>query len=229
MRNPFLFAAFAATALTMGASAMDTPAFADATLFDVAPTSLDLKAGEAGLFYITNHGDKPVTIQIEALDWHQSDGPDQLSPSQNIFTSPPLARLLPGARQSVRVLAQNAGNGGEATYRLRISELPSGALTANSIQVLMQFLVPVFVNHRDAAPQLAWAAHDEGGARRLIAHNLGHQAVKLDDLALNGAAVPGGLVYILPGASHAFLAASGPTHVSGHDARSGRSVSTDLP
>jgi fimbrial chaperone protein len=215
----------------LAALSLATPAFGDAgaTLFNVAPTTLDLKAGEAGLFYIANQSDKPVTVQIEALDWHQADGSDRLSASRNIFTSPPLAHIPPGARQTIRVLARAAGDGGEGAYRLRISELPGGAAGGNGIQVLMQFLVPVFVDHRDTAPQLAWAAREDHGQRMLTARNLGRQAVKLDDLALNGAAMPGGLVYILPGASHSFPAAGGPVHVSGHDARSGRSVDTDLP
>lgn len=221
MRALFLFAALA-TAI---------PGFAQAggAVFDVAPTTLELKAGEAGLFYVSNRGDKPVTIQIEALDWRQVDGADQLSASQTLFTSPPLAHIAPGARQSIRVLARPGSDAGERTYRLRVSELPSGQQSGNGVEVLMQFLVPVFVNHQNAAPQLAWAARDEGGKRTLTARNLGSQAVKLDDLALNGAAFPGGLVYILPGASHVFPAASGPAHISGHDARSGRPIAADLP
>jgi fimbrial chaperone protein len=220
MRILFLFAALAAP----------IPVFADAanTMFDVAPTTLDLKAGEAGLFFVTNHGTRPVTIQIEALDWRQADGADQLSPSDSFFTSPPLARLQPGARQSIRVLARPTGRG-EAAYRLRVSELPDPNIESTGIRVLMQFLVPVFVDHQNTAPKLAWAAREENGRRVVTARNMGQDAVKLDGLALNGAAVPAGLVYILPGASRSFSAATGVTHVSGRDARSGRAVAFDLP
>jgi len=224
MRRPMGILFLVAALLAPGAAFAD----AGATLFDVAPTTLDLKAGEAGLFFITNHGTKPVTIQIEALDWRQADGADQLSPSKSFFTSPPLARVAPGARQSIRVLARPAG-GGEAAYRLRVSELPDPDAKGSGVQVLMQFLMPVFVDHRDAPPQLAWAAREENGKRVVTARNMGPEAVKLDSLALNGAATPAGLIYILPGASRSFSAPSGATHVSGHDARSGRAVTTDLP
>ncbi len=218
-------------ALTCATLTCATLARADAgnTLFDVAPTTLDLKVGEAGLFYITNHGSKPVAIQVEALDWHQIDGADKLTSSQTLFTSPPLARIPAGARQTVRVLARGVGAGSEATYRLRVSELPDETMRGIGVQVLMQFIVPVFVNHQNAAPQLAWAARDADGKRLLTVRNLGHQAIKLDDLTLNGAAMPGGLVYVLPGASHDFMAIAGPAHISGHDGRTGHPISADLP
>lgn len=221
MRLAFLFAALLISRPALAA--------ADGAMFDVAPTTLDLKAGEAGLFFVTNHGTKPVTVQIEALDWRQDDGADRLSPSTSFFTSPPLARLAPGARQSIRVLAQPAGHGGEAAYRLRVSQLPDPDSKGTGVQVLMQFLVPVFVDHRDAAPQLAWAAREENGRRVLTARNMGPDTVKLDGLTFNGAPMPAGLVYILPGAVRDFSAPMGSTHVSGHDARSGRAVAIDLP
>jgi len=226
MRTLLFLAALATAAAGIAAPGI---AHAGGAIFDVAPTTLELKAGEAGLLYVANRGDKPVTIQIEALDWKQVDGADQLSSSQTLFTSPPLAHIAPGARQSIRVLARPGSEAGEHTYRLRVSELPSGKQSGNGVEVLMQFLVPVFVNHQELAPQLAWAAREEDGKRLLTARNLGGQAVKLDDVTFNGAAMPSGLVYILPGASHVFPVASGPTHISGHDARSGRPVSADLP
>ncbi|HEY4275601.1 MAG TPA: fimbria/pilus periplasmic chaperone [Rhizomicrobium sp.] len=207
------------------------PAVADpnGVLFDVAPTSLDLKPGEAGLFFITNHGKRPVTIQIEALDWTQIDGADKLTASKTLFTSPPLAKLEPGARQSIRVLAQMVQSEGEQAYRLRVSELPDPAAKGIGVQVLMQFLVPVFVNHREAPPALAWSTFPEGSGKVVVARNMGDQAVKLDTLAFNGTAVPGGLIYILPGASRCFAAGAGPLHVRGEDARSGKPVAIDLP
>jgi fimbrial chaperone protein len=113
------------------------PAFADTpagtSSFDVSPTTLELKSGQAGLFYVTNHGVRPVTIQIEALDWRQNDGADVLAPSETLLTSPPLAHISPGVRQSVRVLARPAGDRSESTYRLRVSELPDTAAPATTI------------------------------------------------------------------------------------------------
>jgi P pilus assembly chaperone PapD len=217
--------------LLLAAILYAAPAMADAdnTLFDVAPTTLDLKTGEAGLFYITNHGSKPVAIQVEALDWQQADGADKLSLSQTLFTSPPLARIPAGARQTVRVLARGAADGSEAAYRLRVSQLPDDTMRGIGIQVLMQFIVPVFVNHKDAAPQLTWSARDMDGKHLLTARNLGRQAIKLDDLTLNGATMPEKLIYILPGASHDFAAVAGPAHIAGHDARTGHPIRADLP
>ena len=46
------------------------------TQLDVAPTTLDLKPGVAGLVYVSNHGDRPVTVHIEAMDWRQDGNRD---------------------------------------------------------------------------------------------------------------------------------------------------------
>ncbi len=210
------------------------PAFADApdTSFDVAPTTLDLKAGEAGLFYVTNHGDAPVNIQIEALDWNQQDGADAVAPSQSLFTSPPLARISPGTRQSVRVLARPPGDKAENAYRLRVSELPDAAESGSGVKVLLQFSVPVFVGHdaRDA-PDLVWNAATEAGGLQISVRNQGRDTVKLTGLQLNGVTLNGGaFLYVLPGATRRIPAASvsGPLHLTGRDARSGRDLDLTL-
>lgn len=207
------------------------PVRADDTSFDIAPTTLDLKAGEAGLFYVTNHSAQPVTIQIEALDWSQQNGADTLSPSRTLFTSPPIARITPGTRQSVRVLARPAGDG-PAAYRLRVSELPDAGRDSNGVKVLLQFSVPVFVGHDPRrAPELVWHAAGTPGGARISVHNQGRQTVKLTGLKLNGASLDGGAFsYVLPGATRMFQAppVQGPLHLTGHDARSGRDMALDL-
>ena len=69
------------------------------TVLDVAPTTLELEPDRAGLFFVTNHGVHPVTVQIEAMDWHQRNtgagAPDRLTPSTTLLTSPPMARIAP--------------------------------------------------------------------------------------------------------------------------------------
>jgi fimbrial chaperone protein len=204
-----------------------------ATSFDVSPTTLDMKTGEAGLFYVTNHGERSVTIQIEALDWRQKDGADVLTPSETLLTSPPLAHISPGVRQSVRVLARPAGDRSESTYRLRVSELPDTAAdTSSGVHVLLQFSVPVFVGHSaSAAPDLAWDAIATPQGAAVSVSNKGRQAVKLEGLTLNGKNLgPSAFVYVLPGASQHFpaVAVSGTLHLSGHDTRSGRNLALDI-
>lgn len=197
---------------------------------DVAPTSLQLTPGKAGLFTVTNHGARAVTVQIEATDWRQADNHDVLTPSDTLFVSPPLAHIAPGAQQSVRVLARPHGTG-EAQYRLIVSQLPDADAPPDAVHVLLQFRVPVFAGPvMRPAPQLAWSARPQDGRVIFSARNLGVAAVKLTGLKLDATPLDAGLVYILPGAAHDFqaVATATPLHLTGEDALSGRAIAADI-
>jgi fimbrial chaperone protein len=192
------------------------------TTLDVAPTTLDLKSGAAGLFFITNHSARDVTVQIEAADWRQENGRDITAPSQELLASPPLAHIAPGARQSVRVMARPPGEG-ERAYRLLVSELPDVEVGGDGVHVLLQFSVPVFVRHDPrAVAQLSWSSRQG----RLIAANTGAQTIKLGGVTIDEAHKPG-LVYLLPGASRD-LGPAGQGHVRVHDERSGTDIAADI-
>jgi fimbrial chaperone protein len=203
-------------------SALPVMANEPSTTLDVAPTTLDLKPGAAGLFFITNHSARDVTVQIEAADWRQENGRDVTVPSQELLASPPLAHIAPGARQSVRVMARPPGDG-ERAYRLLVSELPDVDVGGEGVHVLLQFSVPVFVRHDPRAmPQLSWSARQG----RLIAANTGAQTIKLDSVTIDETPKPG-LVYLLPGASRD-LGAVGQGQVRVHDERSGTDLAADI-
>lgn len=219
MRGEALLTAFLLAWANMvnGAFAQTQMRSPTGTQLDVAPTTLDLKPGVAGLVYVSNHSDGPVTVQIEAMDWRQVGNRDLLSPSTELFTSPPIVRIAPGARQSVRVMARPPGTG-ERVYRLLVSELPDAGLAADGVRVLLQFSLPVFLRRDPGiAPALAWS----GRGGRLTVTNTGAQTAKLLGVSVNGAALDGqGLVYVLPGATRDL----GPLAQGGQvQAREGRS------
>ena len=193
---------------------------------DIAPTLVQLKPGAAGLFYVTNHGAAPLTVEIQAMDWAQRDGRDVLTPSAAFFTSPPVVTIAPGARQSVRLLASKPG-----AYRLLVSELPDPALDAGRVKVLLQFSVPVFAdNEKNAgAPALAFSARRDGEAVILSAVNYGVMAVKLSGPKLGGVTLDQGPVYLLPGTRRDFtVMGAASLHLTAHDALSGRDFDTDV-
>lgn len=207
------------------------PAFAASDVsLDVAPTSLQLMPGKAGLFTITNHGSRAVTVQIEAADWRQQDNRDVLTPSDTLFVSPPLAHVGPGAQQSVRVLARPRGPG-EAQYRLIVSQLPDADSQTGAVDVLLQFRVPVFVGPvTRPQPQLAWSARRQDDHVIFSVRNQGGAAVKLTELKLDATPLNEGLVYVLPGAAHDFLPVPATTalHLTGQDSLSGRAIAADI-
>jgi fimbrial chaperone protein len=211
------------------------PAMADApsTAMGIAPTLVQLKPGAAGLFYVTNHGTAPLTVEIQAMDWRQRDGRDVLSPSADFFTSPPVVTIAPQARQSVRLLATKPG-----AYRLLVSELPDPAADPGRVKVLLQFSVPVFaapdIEKGLGVPALAFTARRDGEALMLSAVNHGTAPVKLSGPKLGGVVLDPGPVYLLPGARREFtvpnisVGGAASLHVTAHDVLSGRDFDTDV-
>jgi fimbrial chaperone protein len=206
---------------------------------EVAPTTLELKAGEPGLLYVANHSSVPVTVQIDIYDWNQSQNADHLVLSDTAFVSPPLTTIAPGERQIVRVLAQPKLRDDETSYRLRVSELPDANLTSNGVQVLLQFNIPAFVRGAKDGNAIAWTARATGVGLELAARNDGARTVKLAGLRLSssqGSAAnidAGAVNYILPDAVHVWtISAPGLTqatrvHIEGMDERSGKPIAAD--
>ncbi len=234
MRTGALIAALAALALPHCAAASPV-----AAAMDVAPTTLELKPGAVELFYAANHGPAPITVQIEAFDWSQSQGDDTLTPSAQLIASPPMATIAPGARQLIRVMAPPADGAAEGTYRLMVSQLADDApVEGNAVRILLRFGVPVFAGSGADTPQLDWSATPRDGRLDLAVHNSGTHAVKLTAPYLASGATPvktlgdGSFVYVLPGATRHFAFASAAAgtalHVAARDLRSEKDVAADV-
>lgn len=184
---------------------------AHAGVLEVAPTTVKIgERNHSAVFYVTNRGADPVSVQVEALDWSQATGRDALTPSETLIASPPMAVLAPGQRQVVRLLAQaRTGETAERAFRLIVSELPApGAPEAQRVRVLLQFSVPVFEAPAKASEApLAWSASLEAGQVVLTARNPGGDHVQLLDaaaIAPDGRrleADPPALSYVLGGAT----------------------------
>lgn len=175
-----------------------------ASTFEIAPTTLNLCPGEAGLLYISNNGTAPMAMQIQPMDWTQNANADVLAPSETLFASPPLLRIAPGQRQVVRVLSDPQTAAHETDYRLLVSELPQGIGAASTVNVLLQFNIPVFVAAKPEKPVAAWSAVVRGGQVHLALQNDGTVALKLGDISVekgDGAPAPisAKLIYLLPG------------------------------
>lgn len=201
------------------------PAFAQApsTSMDVAPTLVRLAPGKAGLFYVTNHGAAPLTVEMRAMDWRQDAGRDVLSPSSVFFTSPPVVTIAPGVRQSVRLLTEKPG-----AYRLLVSELPDPAADPGRVKVLLQFSVPVFAGDL-GTPLVSFSASRNGAALVLSAVNRGLAPVKLSGPTLGGVVLDRGPVYLLPGARRDFSVTGATSlHLTAHDVLSGRDFDADV-
>lgn len=185
-----------------------------AASLEVAPTKLviDGKSGSATLS-LANRGTVPIIVQLEGFVWEQKDGKDVLTPTDSVLVSPPMARIPPGGKQTVRIMAKGDGQAGvERTFRLFASELPDPATNeARTIRVLLQFNVPVFVNTPVvAAPQLTWDAKAGDKGVVLSARNSGRahtKFTKVEVITQSGrrlATSTQGVPYVLAGATRPF-------------------------
>ncbi|MGN6147577.1 MAG: fimbrial biogenesis chaperone [Rhizomicrobium sp.] len=228
MRRPAKRLAAALTVLTQSAAA-------SAGTIEIAPTTLDLQPGKAGLFYIANNGARAVTLQLQPMDWTQSGNANALAQSGTLIASPPFLRIAPHERQIVRVIADGAQQP-EADYRLVVSELPDRTGVGSAVNVLLQFSIPVFVASTPVRADARWFAVARGGEIALSLHNDGGAALKITaiSLARDGSAsspIPCGLIYILPGAQHVWkvpLADAASLRVSARDERSGTPLDADI-
>ncbi len=213
MRALIAFLAAGTVAAGFGAFT-SVPAAAGA--FEIAPTTIDLAPGaDRAVFYITNHGSQPIVVQIQGFDWRQTGAGEQLDRSDVLILSPPMARLIPERRQTVRLAIRPGAAPAERSFRLIVSELPDPQASASlGVRVLLQLSVPVFVASIHPTPaRLAWSAALSPGGVSLEAHNTGTRHAKLMAMVLTtpgGAKValaPETISYILAGASRRWTVA----------------------
>lgn len=177
----------------MNGSFLTLPAVpALAGTFEVAPTTITLtpETKNASL-YITNRSEEPVYIQIEAMDWKQSQKGDELTPSTALMVNPPMAELPPGRKQTIRlaVTPDAVTDGKERTFRLLVSELQNNAITGKEgVNMLLQFSVPLFVSPPKKNPPLfGWSIEEQEGSIMLIARNGGTRHAKLSAVKMTPA------------------------------------------
>jgi fimbrial chaperone protein len=102
----------AAVALSLAGS------MADAQSLSVLPVNVFMQPGQkAATLSVKNSGQKPTSIQVRVYDWSQKDDDEQLTPSNIVVASPPLATIAPGSSQVVRLILRQPPAGREATYR----------------------------------------------------------------------------------------------------------------
>lgn len=169
---------------------------AHAGSFTANPVRLTLPSGSNSTsLTLDNTGDQPVLVQAELMAWSQQDGNEVLTPSQDLVVSPPIFKVLPGARQIVRLgLLRSPTGEREVTYRLFLQEVAQPpAPGEQGVAVALRLGLPVFVLPKiRAAPNLSWRARAEEGAIRLTLSNSGNAHVQAVDCKLYG---PDGALY----------------------------------
>ncbi|EJF32894.1 MULTISPECIES: fimbrial biogenesis chaperone [Enterobacteriaceae] len=185
----------------------------------ISPVNLTLSAAQnADGIWLSNEGTAPLNAQVRVFNWQQSGNADRLSTSQGLVISPPIVTLPAGERQLVRVIRTTpATNQVEQAYRLFIDELPPAKVQKNTIQYVMRYSVPVFlqpVGQAENTAKLKWALVQTDGKTFVDVSNQGNSHAQLSAMTFiqaNGARktiTPGLLGYVLPGSTMRWIISS---------------------
>lgn len=174
----------------------------------VLPVNVFFQPGQrAATLSVTNSTDKPTSIQVRTFDWSQPGRDDQLTPSNSLLASPPLATIPPKSSQVVRLILRQVPQGSEATYRIIVDQIP-GPSEAGVVQMVLRLSIPVFaIPAAKVAPRLQFHLERDGEKLFLAALNTGQSHALLRNIVIttgNGQKLSPntkGLPYLLAGAA----------------------------
>jgi len=191
---------------------------AEAQSLSVLPVNIFLPPGQkATTLTVTNQGTSQTTIQIRAFAWNQQGDDDQLTASDEVVVSPPLAMIAPGAKQVVRLILRNPPQGREATYRILLDQIPPPA-EAGVVHVVLRLSIPIFaLPMTRALPHVQFHIEVHDGQICLVGINDGlrHEAIRDIELSTSDGRklkeVPSSSPYILAGITRRWnITAQGP-------------------
>jgi fimbrial chaperone protein len=153
---------------------------ATAQALSVLPVNIFFSPGQkASSLTVTNVGTSETAIQIRAFAWGQTDGGDQLTDSDAVVLSPPLATIAPGASQVIRLILRQLPQGREATYRILIDQIPPPA-EPGIVHMVLRMSIPIFAQPLTrAVPHVQFHLEVDSGKLVLVGINdgLGHELI----------------------------------------------------
>jgi fimbrial chaperone protein len=154
---------------------------ASAQSLSVLPVNVFFAPGQkASSLTVTNTGTTETSIQVRAYAWSQPDGDEQLTPSDAVVLSPPLATIAPGASQVVRLILRQLPQGREATYRIFIDQIPPPA-QPGMIHMVLRLSIPIFAQPPTrAVPHVQFQLAVDSGKLVLVGINdgLSHEVIR---------------------------------------------------
>jgi fimbrial chaperone protein len=184
----------------------------------VVPVNIVVSPGQrSASLTVTNTGNSETAVQIRAYAWDQKNGEDQLTDSDAVVLSPPIARIAPGALQVVRIILRQPPQGREATYRILIDQIPPPA-EPGIVHMVLRLSIPIFAKPATrAVSHLQFHMEMDGGKLFLVGINdgLSHEAIRgIELLASDGLDLKQEVStspYILAGATRRWpIATQGP-------------------
>jgi fimbrial chaperone protein len=147
----------------------------------VLPVNVLLSAGQrTATLEVTNQGTTETAIQIRAYAWSQKDGEDQLTSSEAVMVSPPIASIAAGATQVIRLILRQPPQDSEATYRILVDQIPPPA-EPGIVHVVLRLSIPIFAQPMTrAVPHIQFHIENKAGQAYLVGTNEGlrHEAIR---------------------------------------------------
>jgi fimbrial chaperone protein len=152
----------------------------------VLPVNILLSPGQrATTLTVTNQGTSGTAIQIRAYAWSQKDGNDELTASDAVVVSPPLASIAAGATQVVRLILRQPPRGSEATYRILIDQIPPPA-EPGIVHVVLRLSIPIFAQPMTrAVPHVQFHIENDAGQSYVVGINDGLRHEVVRDIVLS--------------------------------------------
>lgn len=136
---------------------------AHAATLTISPVSVVIDSGlTSALLEVKNLEPQPTTLQARIYRWSQSGNEDVLVPTSDIIMSPPIATILAGGSQTLRLLLRpgvKADTDRERHYRILLDEIPAASTGPARVSFAMRSSIPVFVMPpKPSASRLVWRA-----------------------------------------------------------------------
>ncbi|MGA2649183.1 MAG: fimbria/pilus periplasmic chaperone [Terracidiphilus sp.] len=156
----------------------------------VVPVNIVISPGQrSSSLTVTNTGNSETAVQIRAYAWDQKNGEDQLTASDAVVLSPPIARIAPGALQVIRIILRKPPVGRESTYRILIDQIPPPA-EPGIVHMVLRLSIPIFAKPETrAVSHVQFHMEIDGGKLFLVGVNdgLSHEVINgIELLASDG-------------------------------------------
>lgn len=147
----------------------------------VLPVNIQMAPGEqATALTVTNEGTGKTAVQIRVYKWNQEADNDELTATNEVVVSPPIASIAPGDSQLVRLILRHPAQGREATYRILLDQIPPPA-ELGVVHVVLRLSIPIFAQPAArAVADVQFHLEVEDRQMYLVAdnHGLRHEAIR---------------------------------------------------
>lgn len=176
---------------------------------------------KATALWLENKDSQPVYMQIRVLGWQQKAGQEDYSNQSAIIASPPVATILPGKRQLIRLIKNTSVPAGqEQAFRVLIDEIPRKdpnedapmPSLAMGLKFQMRYSIPLFIygaglksedanNPATFFPlNLSYKLIQDNGKSWLAIRNQRQTHARISRVSLYNKNINSGLMgYVLPG------------------------------